>query len=40
MALDREELDEFVPVSVCLDFSRDFLLGFKKLMLEIGFGEV
>lgn len=39
MALDREEMDEFVPVSVCIDFSRNFLIGFKKLMVEIGYDE-
>lgn len=29
-------MDEFVPVSVCLDFAKDFLKGLKQLMKEIG----
>lgn len=36
MALDQEELDEYVPLSVCLDFARDFLKGLRQLMKEIG----
>jgi hypothetical protein len=39
MALDNEEFDELVPLSVCNNFSKDFLLGFKRLMEEIGFDE-
>ena len=39
MALDNEEFDELVPLSVCNNFSKDFLLGFGRLMEEIGFDE-
>lgn len=39
MALDQEELDEFVPVSVCLEFVMNFLRGFKKLMAEVGLDD-
>jgi hypothetical protein len=39
MSLDQEELDEYVPLTVCLDFTKDFLRGFQKLMIEIGLDD-
>ncbi|CAD8076776.1 unnamed protein product [Paramecium sonneborni] len=39
MSLDQEELDEFVPLEICTEFIKNFLNGFKTLMLEIGFSN-
>lgn len=39
MSLDQEELDEFVPLEICCEFIKNFLNGFKTLMLEIGFSN-
>ena len=36
MALEAEELDEFVPLDIVKDFTREYLKGFSKLMREIG----
>jgi hypothetical protein len=35
MALESRELDDFVPLTVCQEFARDFLVGFKGLYKEI-----
>lgn len=40
MALECEELDDYVPLVICQDFSREFLKGFSKLMKEIGFDGI
>lgn len=40
MALECEELDDYVPLVICQDFSREFLKGFCKLMKEIGFDGI
>jgi hypothetical protein len=37
MALEAEELDEYAPLIIGKDFTREFLRGFCKLMKEIGF---
>lgn len=35
MALDCRELDDFVPLTVCQEFARDFQIGFRSLFTEI-----
>jgi len=35
-----EELDNFLPLLVVQQFARDFIRGFSKLMLEIGFKKI
>jgi len=37
MALECEELDDYVPLVICQDFAREFIKGLTKLMKEIGF---
>lgn len=37
MALECEELDEYVPLIICQEFAREFIKGLIKLMKEIGF---
>lgn len=37
MTLECEELDDYVPLVICQDFSREFIRGLTKLMKEIGF---
>lgn len=39
MSLDQEELDEFVPLEICAEFIRNYINGFKNLMIEIGFTD-
>ena len=39
MRLESEEFDEYVPVNVLLEFTKEFLKGFKKLMKEVGFDK-
>ncbi|CAD8142991.1 unnamed protein product [Paramecium octaurelia] len=39
MSIDQEELDELVPLEICSEFIKNFLNGFKALMLEIGFSN-
>jgi len=40
MALECEELDDYVPLVICQDFSREFIKGMGKLMKEIGFDGI
>ena len=37
LPLEVEELDEYAPLVICKEFTREFLKGFSKLMKEIGF---
>lgn len=37
MALECEELDEYVPLVVCQQFAGEYFRGLAKLMMEIGF---
>jgi hypothetical protein len=39
MRLECEEFDEYVPVNVLLEFTKEFLRGFLKLMKEVGFDK-
>ena len=36
MPLECKDLDNYVPLSVCQEFSNDFLIGFSRLFKEIG----
>ena len=36
MPLECKELDNFIPLSVCQDFSKEFLYGFSRLFKDIG----
>lgn len=40
MALECEELDEYVPLIICQQFSKEFFKGLTKLMKEIGFDVI
>jgi hypothetical protein len=40
MALECEELDDYVPLVICQDFAREFIKGMGKLMKEIGFDAI
>jgi len=40
MALECEELDDYVPLVICQDFAREFIRGLSKLMKEIGFDVI
>ena len=40
MALEVEELDDYVPLIICQDFAREFIRGLSKLMGEIGFDVI
>ena len=40
MELQYQELDEYVPLTVCQDFTREFFKGFTKLMKELGFDSM
>ena len=39
MPLERKELDNHIPLSVCQDFSREFLFGFSRLFKEVGLNK-
>ena len=36
MPLESKELDNYIPLSICQDFSKEFLIGFSKLFKDIG----
>lgn len=36
MPLESKELDNYIPLSICQDFAKEFLLGFSKLFKDIG----
>eukprot|EP01016_Furgasonia_blochmanni_P007324 TRINITY_DN12939_c0_g1_i2.p1 TRINITY_DN12939_c0_g1~~TRINITY_DN12939_c0_g1_i2.p1 ORF type:complete len:141 (+),score=27.26 TRINITY_DN12939_c0_g1_i2:12-434(+) len=40
LGLMAEDLDDYVPLIVCQEFTREFLRGFSKLMKEIGFDGI
>lgn len=37
MGIENEEMDDYVPLTICQQFARDFIKGFSRLMRQIGF---
>ena len=40
MALECKELDNYIPLSVCQDFAKEFLMGFGNLFKDIGLDQI
>lgn len=37
MSIENEDMDDYVPLTICQQFARDFIKGFSRLMRQIGF---
>ena len=40
MALESKELDNYIPLSVCQDFAKEFIIGFSNVFKEVGLEQV
>jgi len=38
MSIEQEDMDDYVPITICQKFARYFIKGFVKLMNQLGFG--